>query len=344
MKPTINILLSIALTVAISACEHKVAMETNVHTDGSLDKTIVIETEDTTKNFLGIGPQNGWTISIWRLQDSVKDKNEKDKKWEITLQKKFASAEEANAELATASDTLFRVSSKFDKKFRWFYSYLYYSDTYHAINRMTFPPDDYVTKEDYSFIERLPAEGTAISKADSLHLSELNKKIFDVYGLRAIFEAQFALDVKLIEESNLENRWLDTLKKHKENIYDYLAKKQDVKDDFMFTVMDSLGIPLPPNSKSRFEKLYKIEEAKLDFIMDANEGKYTHVINMPWEVVRTNADSVVGNKFIWNPPSIKFLLKDHTMYVETRRLNYWTLLVSAGVILFTGYLFFRRRT
>jgi hypothetical protein len=333
-----------ALIAVLSACEHKVSMETTVYEDGSLDKTIVLEVEDTTRNYIGIGSESGWKNWTRLIEDSAKEKSDAKKKWIVTYQKHFASSDQATAELASSSDTLFRISSKSDKQFRWFYTYLYYADTYHTINRMALPPDDFIVPEDYLFIDRLPAEGQTISKADSFYLSELHKRIFDVYGMRAIYESHFDLDVKLIKESGLENRWLDTLNRHKENIYRHLVKHQDVPDDFMYTAMDSLGIPFPfDKMQNRYEELYKLEDAKTSFINHASEGKYTHVINMPWQVVRTNADSVAGKRLQWNPPSIKFLLRDYTMYAEARKVNYWAFAVSLIVLIFTGYLFWRRR-
>lgn len=344
MKPIINTLLFAAVILGLSACEHTVSMETTVNEDGSLDRVIVLEQEDTTKNFLGIGRDRDWKIQSRLIEDSANKNNEAKKKWSVTYQKKFDSYEEANAALATSSDTLFSVSSKFEKKFRWFYTYLYYADTYHTINRMILPPDDFLVPEDYAFIDRLPAEGQIISKADSFYLSEMHKRIFDVYGLRAIYESHYDLDVRMIKESGLDNKWIDTLYKHKETMFAQLARKQDMPDDFIFKAMDSLGIPFPYDKmQNRYEELYKLEDAKINFINHANEGKYTHVINMPWTLVRTNADSVSGNRLQWNPPSIKFLLKDYTMYAETRKLNFWALALSAAIIFFTGYLFWRRK-
>jgi hypothetical protein len=65
---------------------------------------------------------------------------------------------------------------------------------------------------------------------------------------------------------------------------------------------------------------------------------------MPWTVVRTNADSVAGNKLFWNPPALKFLLKDYTLYAEARRMNYSIVALSGFIILLTLYLFIRRRS
>jgi len=344
MKSIASVLLLAMLVITISACEHQVSMETTVHEDGSLEKIIILETEDTTKNFIGISPENGWKLTTEPIKDSAKTSDAKTKKWRAKYEKNFASAQQASEELASSSDTLFRISSRFEKNFRWFYTYLNYSDTYQAINRMNYPMDDFITQEDLAFIDRLPAEGKLISKADSLYLSRLHEKIFDIYGLRAIYESHYRLNEKLIQESGLEPRWLDTLKRHKEGLFRQLADKKDVPDDFLYKAMDSLAIPIPfDKMRSRYEELSDLEEAKTNFINYHSEGKYTHVINMPWEVVQTNADSVASNRLQWNPPSIKFLLKDYTMYAEARKPNLWALVISAAVLFSAGYLFWKRR-
>lgn len=333
-----------SLVVIFIACDHRVSMETTVHEDGKIDKTIILEVADTTKNFIGIGPKTGWSMTAEPLEQSNKDKKEEDKKWKVKFEKSFASAQEATKELAAPIDTLFQISSKFERRFKWFYSYLYYADTYHSINRMDYPIDDYITHEDFAFIDRLPAEGAVISKADSLYLNNLHNKIFDVYGLRAIYERHYNINVRLMKEEGLETRWFDTLQKHKEPIFRWLIKNQDVQEDFLYRSMDSLGIPFPiEKMRVRYKELAKYEDAKTDFSNHASEGFYTHVINMPWQIVKTNADSVAGNKLVWKPSSMKFMLKDYTMYAESRRINVWAFMVSLLVIAFTGYLFWRRR-
>jgi hypothetical protein len=333
--------LLVAAAVGFSSCDHKVYTETTVHEDGTLDKTIVVQSEDSTDNFFGLSKAKGWDMTV-REDTTKRAMSEKPKRF-LTFRKSFSSAEKANEELAVKNDTLFQITSKFEKRFKWFYTYLYYSDTYHCINRMDYPVDDFVTPEDYAFIDRLPAEGKPISKADSLYLDNLHKKLFDVYGLRAIYERHYKIDVRLLKEAGLEERWLDTLNKHKEPIFRWLLKNQDVSDDFLFHAMDSLGIPFPAEKmRSRYDDYYLLEDAKTKFSNNASEGKYTHVINMPWNVVSTNADSVSGNRLQWNPSSMKFILKDYTMYAESRKANYWAFAVSAFIIVVTLGMFLRR--
>lgn len=350
---SIPIALLLAAVVGFSSCEHKVYTETTVHEDGTLDKTIVVESEDSTDNFFGLSKAKGWDMKAEPVDTAKKDKDAKPKLY-LTFRKSFPSAEKANEELAIKNDTLFQITSKFEKRFKWFYTYIYYSDTYHCINRMDYPVDDYVTQEDYAFIDRLPAEGKPISKADSLYLDNLHNKLFDVYGQRAVYERHYKIDMRLLKEAGLEERWLDTLNKHKEPIFRALVNNKDMgedllfneagDDDFFIKVMDSLGIPYPADKmRSRNDEYYEFEDAKTNFSNSASEGKYTHVINMPWQVVRTNADSISGNRLQWNPSSMKFTLKDYTMYAESRKANYWAFVLSALIIGLTFYLFVAKK-
>ncbi len=335
------IVLLILSGFVFASCEHDVAMETTVHEDGSLDKVIVFENEDSSKNILGLGSTAGWTKSVERA--SSKNDSVKNRDVIVTFRKTFASAEEVNTELAVPNDTLFRVSGKFEKKFRWFYTYIYYADTYHAINRMKLSIDDYVTQEDYAFIDRLPAEGKTISKADSLYLIELNKKLFDIYGTIAIYDEYHTVNIDLIKKYHLENRWIDTLNQHKQDLFLRMERK-DLDDDFMLRFMDSLNIPLPYKELiNEYKALSKPLESKTNFISVANEGKYVHRINMPWEIINTNADSVVNNQAIWMPPVTRFLIKDYTMYAEARTMNYWAVALSVVLVGLTFYLFIRKR-
>jgi len=327
MKTFKLILVGIASLLIFAACDHNVSMETTVQADGSLDKSITIEGDSSniSKNFMGINAASGWHVLV-EEKDSLQKKD--DKKLILTFSKHFNSVEEANNELALPNDTLFRVSSKFDKKFRWFFTYISYSDTYHAINRLTLPTEDYFTTEDYAFIDRLPAEGSPISKADSLYLALLNDKIYESYGSRALFEVYYTKLKTILVEQN-ESIWIDTLSKYRGTLYHALTEE----NDGYVNLLEIEGMPKLPISEELLNKLDAEIETQIDFFSLAINGKYQHVINMPGAIVNTNADSVAGNSLYWRPATTKFTLKDYTFYGESRKLNLWAVLVSIGVIL-----------
>lgn len=344
MKASKLFILVVSAVGILASCEHNVTLETTVHPDGKLDKSITLELSDSARYVMF--NVEGWVKTYPDAKTEAVD-SARSRKKSIQFQKTYSSAEEANTQLAIATDTTLAITSAFEKKFRWFYTYIRYSETYHAINRMRLKPDDYLTAEDYAFIDRLPAEGKKISRADSLYLSDLNKKIFDVYGLRALFEAYWDINVDILAEHKLGQAWTDTLNRHKEEAFARMTDedtKEIIDDDyFLIDFMERLHIPLPYETVKRdyLNRIKPLEKITI-FISHAHEGKYIHRINMPWTVVNSNADSVAGNSLFWSPPTLKFLLKDYTMQAESRSLNWWAVMVSVLIGGFTVYLFVRK--
>jgi len=325
---TCNVVVTLSgILIFLSSCDHSVSMKTLIHEDGSLAKTIELETDSVgAKNFIGIGASTNWQVAS-RVKDTIKKTD--DKKFIITYTKHFNSALEANKELATPSDTTFRIRSEFGKKFRWFYTYISYSDTYLAINRLKHPTINYFTQEDYAFIDRLPAEGKSITKADSLYLDGLNDKIFETYGTRAIFEEYYSRMVGLLDAG--ENKsWIDTLHNHKQKLFESLKNQKGIED--VASLFPISGISNIPISKEQLNQIEFEVETLTNFASTAGNGKYVHRIDMPGEVVNSNADSVAGKVAYWQPSATKFLLKDYKMFVESRQLNIWTIIVSIGFI------------
>jgi hypothetical protein len=344
MKNNIAIgLLLILFLVALSSCEHAVEMKTIVYADGSLDKIVVLESADSTlaeHNYLDIGKTQGWQVDIQRINDNAKssaDNKKQDKKFLYTFKKLFHSDAEANDELAKPSDSLFRITSKFESRFRWFYTNVYYSDTYHAINRFDLSTEDYLTKEDFQFIDNLPAEGKPISKADSLFLIGLNERIFDHYGNRAYFNDFYKILTDLANEATQREK----LNAMREAIFQSMSKRKDIEEDFLPKLADSLGVSIDFTS-TEYKKRKLAAENRLKFASWAAEGKYRHVIEMPNEIVSHNADSVSENTFYWSPSYLKFLFRDYTFFAETRKPNIWTWVVSLIVLILAAFGLVRR--
>ena len=341
MKTLHIVLLAMVAVPLLTSCEHNVTSETTVHTDGSLDKKFVFDKDDSVLNILGLRREGGWRKTVQAGDSSSAPV--KSYEYSTTYEKTYVSAEDANRELAAPNDSLLRITSSFEKRFRWFYTYIRYTETIHALNWLRLKPDDYLVQEDYAFIERLPAEGKPISKADEFYLSELNNRMYDVYGMRALFEEYLNVGTNLLKEQQLDQRWLDTIRVHQNDLFAIMKSKEgDMKD--MPHAIHSIGIPLDTAS---FGSIYRSRcrplNGKTSFISIASEGKYKYIVHLPWPLTSTNADSVSGTTVAWAPPPIKFLLKDYTMYSECRTPNYLLWLLSGSVVIFTGYLFVRPR-
>jgi hypothetical protein len=329
----------------LTSCEHNISIGSNVNEDGSLERTVVLHKADSSKaihNILGVSEGQGWETVVAPARESVAET--KATKHDITFVKRFASVDEANAEMGRSVDTLFQIHSTFEKQNRWFYTYLEYSDTYRSLDRLkTLPVDDYFTREDYAFIDRLPAEGSRITKSDSLYLSRLNEKIFDIYGARTLYEEMFRSMLSTMRDHNVPSNWSDSLHFHKEKIYQQFFEGGELNDADFLAVADRINMPLPPEAREAVRRKTEELEKRLDFISDAYSGKYLHAITLPWTVVSSNADSAASNTLFWKPPVIKFLLQDYTMTASARKMNVWAVGISAVLVLATAGLFLLAR-
>ena len=337
MKLPVFLILVCSMATLFS-CQNPMSMETIVHEDGALDKTIVFEKGDSSlvdRNVFGINSQRNWSASVTRLPEDNKENNYR-AQYRIVLTKHFNNAADMNAELGTSNDTLFGIKSSFEKKFRWFYTYIRYTETYSPIDRFKMiSPSDYFNQEDFQFIERLPGEGKNIAKADSVYLQVLNYKVSDVYGNMAIFKEEYTILTELLKKNNMEQQWFDTLFKKQDYIYDHVV---DMRGDPLFAIkmIDSLNIPLPREKASAdAEALSRDFNRRLNFMGFARDGKYTNIIRMPWEVLDSNADSVSGNTVVWRPVVNKFLFTDYVMYAECRKLNFWAIYISGAFLILT---------
>ena len=337
---------SVIAVFLLTACDNPMRFETKVHEDGSLEKTIVLEKTDSSgirNNIFGINHEKGWKVEVQKLPaDNSKEKSTPE--FNIRFQKTFASADAINVELDAESDSLFHIHSKFEKKFRWFYTYIRYTETIRPINRFTMvSPEDYFNQEDNAFIDRLPGEGRGISKADSLYLQILNEKISDQFANMGIFKEEYKILEEVIKRSSLEKKWLDTLYKNQEFIYNHIDKMKG-EPDFAEKMADSLKIPLTkPQSSKDFKEISRDFNRRLHFMGFARDGKYVNVIEMPWTVTYSNADSVVENKLYWRPLVTKFIFKDYTMYAESKKLNIWAVVASIVIFGITVFVFRKNR-
>lgn len=331
----------LSIILLLSSCEHTVSIGTTVHADGSLDRTVVLAGMDSTEameNGFGVKAESGWEVAFDPAPASTAESDKK-RDVKITFKKHFASVDDANKEMDAGADTLFHIASTFEKRNRWFYTYLEYRDTYRSLNRFTTVPQmDFFTEEDFAFIERLPAEGNRINKADSIYLARLTDKIFELYGARTIFEEQFSHLLASMRENNVSQQWEDSLALKKESIFHRFA----VEENEFLSIFASLNIPFPPSVRESVEQKSREIERRANFISTAYSGEYLHAITLPWPVIESNADSVAGNTLFWRPPVIKFLLSDYTMSATARKMNVWAVVVSVLIVGVTVFLFARR--
>jgi hypothetical protein len=58
------------------------------------------------------------------------------------------------------------------------------------------------------------------------------------------------------------------------------------------------------------------------------DGDYTNTVVMPGIVLDTNADEVKGTTVSWRFSANQFMLGDYTMWVESRVMNTWAVILT----------------
>jgi len=328
------------IILTMMSCENPMSFRTKINEDGSLEKTIMFAKADekiATSNIFGINERNGWVLKKEMLPTNKDDAHEK--RYWMRFTKHFANVSEMNKELNTNSDTSFHVYSSFEKKYRWFYSYIHYSETIKPIQRFKLvSPHDYFNLEDSTFIERLPSEGKAISRADSVYLNMLNEKMSDHFATMGLFKEYFNSMKEVVRKNLPGTNWLDTLEKHKNLIYREIEEKNG--NEFKIeNIFNKLKIPIPKEKAIKdYAEETKELTSRLGFMTFARDGKYQNEFEMPWTVIHTNADSVNGNRLLWNPLVHKFIYMDYEMFAESRKINWIETIISLIVIIATAFL------
>lgn len=341
----LRLLIVCACASLTMSCENPMTFRTKVNADGSLDKSITFEKAEAkvaTDNIFGISERKAWGIRKEMVENPTKKENTE--KYRIEFNKHFASADEMNKELDNSVDSLFHVHSHFDRTFRWFYTYIRYSETIRPLNRFKLiSPRDFFNQEDSLFIQRLPAEGKPISKADSLYLQVLNEKINDRFVTLALFKETFGILEIIVQKEAPHQKWRDALLKNWELVYKLIEKDQGDFKDIATKVFDTLSIPIPKQKAiADFNSLSKDLGSRTNFMSFARDGKYLNVFEMPWEIIDSNADSVAGKNLYWRPIVNKFAFSSYEMYAECREINWWAMAISVAIIGATLLLLWRK--
>jgi hypothetical protein len=318
---TVSAIVVLLVAGFFTSCEHRLDSRTIVYPDGRLERTFIRESKDSTgvsPDYLGLTNASGWQMDTPRHLSK--------ERYEIKQHKTFASAEASNQELdGDTRDSLLRIHCQFQKKFRWFYTYYEYTETLKAINRFSLPVTEYLTDQDFEFINQLPAEGKAISQADSLFLESLRERIYDGYVMRAYFESFFAL--LLAEEKDPLRR---AAQQEKREVAFQLLKGDSLANDqdFLRVLATRIGVDTTVLNRPSFVQKNQLLEGQISFMAWSADGKFHHQIEMPGTLMATNADTVDNGVLEWSPPALKFHFRDFTMQATSRQPNYWAWGVS----------------
>jgi hypothetical protein len=245
--------------------------------------------------------------------------------------KRFESPEALAREFSTVADdsTKLRISPEIEKRFRWFFTYLTYKETYHVFCPFTQIPASRVLSEDE--IRRISAG----EKSDSL------EKKLDEWRLRNMYEGFHLALLEGARRIGDPAFSQDSVISRKEELLRVIQGDTSATDDFDRTLAlvvhffhSNAVLKLRPELRIAWDAAEGMSKQA-----ERAHGDYTNTVVMPGMVLDTNAGEVKGTTVSWNFSANQFMLRDYSMWVESRVMNIWAVILTGIIVIgLTGVL------
>ncbi|HTY36254.1 MAG TPA: hypothetical protein VMH23_04035 [Bacteroidota bacterium] len=309
-------------------------VKTIVSSDGSVDRIIEWKKdngggkEDYRLENLPFPIDSTWQLS-WRHSD------DKDSGLILVESKHFATYEALSAEYARLNTPeKLNIAVNVQKRFRWFYSYFDYDETYKAVKPFTLvPAKEFFTPDE---LHRLVAD--EINDTLKARIEEWENRNHFAFLFDRLKSAADSLHDPTLTSSILEA--------HKDALYRVLTSDSVYKgqtgnpgtDEERMATNALIGVQQIVHSPAVMKLRQALAEAIHQLMENfearqSNEGKYTNTVMMPGVIVETNAKELSGSRVEWSFSDKQLSMLDLEMHVESRVVNTWAIVVSAVVVL-----------
>lgn len=305
----------ISILAGFSGCKEEYKSTTKINSDGSCERIITIKADSfyIYNNPFPIPVDKSWDPQFKRI--------EKDTQKVFVVHKQFDDVNKINGEL-NKKDKI-GVEIKFEKKFRWFYSYLVYKETYKAYSPFRkIPLAEFLTKNEFQ-------------KYANGDTTKAMKERIDKYFMENIFEYFYENLISAVSKLNDSALPTSLIASNKQILRDTLMAGKGETKSIMNQLSKILKSKLVWKLESDVTRIMneintKMSEADVKF-------DYTNEIIMPGLILSTNSTEVEGSRASWKFGADRFQFIDYVMVVESRVANVWAIIVTAiltvGIIL-----------
>ena len=306
-NPFIAIITFVMLTA--SDCNHKYKTTTKINSDGSCERTVVVKSVSDTASSYPVPTDKSWEIRVER--DSVKEEV-------FFASKRFDDVNQMNNEYKRAEKV--GIDLKFEKKFRWFFTYFSYQETYKPCFQIQrIPIRTFLTKEEYAQYENGDTSKALKERMDEFLMANIFEEFYRqlIDSVENLHDPSLPASIFTAKKQEIDFHNID-VEKNTEDVVKYLER--------------ILGLKLKGKLERQIDGITKSIDAKVQFMINAS-GDYVNEVVMPGIVLNTNANMVEGNKVVWHFNDDKFSLVGYTMTVESRIANTWATYATGGVLI-----------
>lgn len=330
------------LMLIFASCR-EISTTTEVFPDGTLTRTVTVEGDSSgiQDDPYPIPRDSSWTIAYNAESDP--------KMYSAT--KQFHHVSDFNAELANKPDERLhvKISVQLQKQFRWFNTYFRYQETYHARDPYGLVPiTDFLSEEELELFyingdtldlgERV--QGWYIHSSIEYYFQQLQTVVdsLNLPDLTAeLLNSKKALLLEVFDQRESIEEGDPMVDQQVIEFYQFLMMIGFMTDDqhsqsSVKTLESLLGTPSVRLMAEQISRIDAEIERKNGFI-SSSDREYTNQVTMPGLILDTNAKELEGSTVTWQFDGNRFLWEDHAMWVESRVVNQWAMIVTGGICL-----------
>jgi hypothetical protein len=369
-KPGIKMLL-FAMAVILYGCpnnEGPYEMYTKIKADGSCYREFIRNADssfvagDTSKNPFPMKLDSSWKITFYKrmADDTTRFKKYpagttyKQQNTEYSIfaiaKKEYPSVESLSKSFRydhSAWDSIIPMIN-FEKKFRWFYTYYEFNETYTPINPFKMVPvSNYLSNEE---IAALYGEDRDLYKGKNgfeikTLLEDLEHKS-EAWFNKSCYEETYRIYLKHFRQ--LKNMPVDSASfaMAKDSIFKYYgnndSKNLNIFSDDFNKVLDKYfnTKAFTMNQSKEFEK--EVENEFPDFLNSSNV-ELNYRISLPGQIIETNAPIFNNDTLSWKVENDRFYFNDYKLSAVSRKPNYWAFCVTGFIVVLSVLVFWVKR-
>ena len=350
-------LIFISIIIMTSCTSRTHNMLTTIHENGSATRTfnqladsVFLIGDTSSSNPFPFVLDSSWTIT-WQYDTMVRTswpaKNyslKGDTKASIYAEKNFTTVDEmAEFDFLNSGEWKpLKTEILYERKFRWFYTYYYFRETFPSIDIFDkIPVTAYISEE--KAMMWLQGNGYTLKGMNGLefksYLDEVEKQ-FDLWFNRSLFEEYIDIIVKNIELFDAPGINSSMILTQKDSIYKLYEKNHEELLESDFHIMDEY---FDTRAFTRAFEEHEILQTKLDSVLLFTElfsDELEYSLLMPGKVLYTNAINPTTDTLLWKVDAYRFALFDYDLIAESRKPNWWAFLLSSLVVLTAFGLYF----
>ncbi|MGB2958586.1 MAG: hypothetical protein WBD30_06835, partial [Bacteroidota bacterium] len=326
---TIGLPVLLSGLMLLSGCL-EVETTTEVRRDGSFVRTVTVkgDSSDILIGGDGLSLDSTWGTTFEKVGD---------KKHLLTASREFQDIVSMNDALRGEDDLTIRSRAELEEEFLWFFTTYRYREVYETFNPyVRIPITDYVSPTELDlWLRHHIYEEPYRFKGDSLSVDDASDRYEEWYA-RSFFESYYGIFLKGVELLGDASLTREDVESKKEELFQAVYERSpepkralivgEVFQEVLHTERVQAAIKA---NAAEFEDL----ELREEFESRVFRNDYKAHVVMPGLITDTNAPTVEGNKASWSKFMTSCYFGEHEIWVESRVVNWWAIILTGGIIL-----------